>query len=124
MTYLKAAQTDSLRATHQSHLLALLSHRLEVARQRHDQQLVATLEQEYEQLTSFVQPTSLRNWLQQQWVNFATTLSDWSKVHIEQLVDETGQPYWYAYNPQAQIGISTMSRSEMQQWINRTYWEH
>jgi hypothetical protein len=122
MTFAKANQTD-LKATHQANLLALLNHRLEVAREHQDQQLVAALEREYEQLNSFTQPTLVSGWLQRQWVNFAETLSDWTKVHIEQLVDEQGQTYWYAYNPQAGRAICTDSKAEMHQWIKKTYWE-
>lgn len=122
MTYSKAAKT-ALKKTHQSHLLVSLSHRLEVARESNNPSLIAALEHEYEQLNSFTQPTSLESWFQKQWTQFATTLSDWSTVHIEKGVDEAGQQYWYAYNPQAQQAFSTHSETEMHQWIKKTYWE-
>ncbi|MEM9904918.1 MAG: hypothetical protein AAF921_07840 [Cyanobacteria bacterium P01_D01_bin.44] len=122
MTFSKAAQTET-KATHQANLLALLSHRLDVAKANNNQSLVSALEQEYEQLTRFTQPPSIGSWLQQKWMSFAETLSDWSKVHIEKRVDDQGNTRWYAYNPQAGQAIHTESEADMHSWIKKTYWE-
>lgn len=108
--------------THQTHLLALLTHRLKVAKAHQNQQLVAALEKEYTQLTSRYEPATTSTWLQKLWLNFAATLSDWTKVHIERTVDAAGKPSWYAYNPQAGQAICTDSEGEMQQWVKTSYW--
>lgn len=119
---LSTVNHNDLSATHQENILALLSHRLEVAKARRNSTLVAALENEYEQLTAIAQPVSVSSWLQQLWMSFAETLSDWGKVHIEQTVDANGRPSWYAYNPQKGQAITTRSGAEMHQWIKTNYW--
>ena len=114
--------STDLHSTHQTHLLALLTRRLEVAKAHQDQPLVAALEKEYAQLTARYESRTAGSWLQGLWLSLAETLSDWTKVHIEQTVDAQGQPIWYAYNPQAGQAISTHSEAEMQQWIKTSYW--
>ncbi|MEO0885429.1 MAG: hypothetical protein AAFY54_05785 [Cyanobacteria bacterium J06648_10] len=121
MTFSTANQSD-LNSVHQANLLSQLSRRLEVARAHHNPLLVAALECEYAQLTSTAEPVTLGDRLQQLWLSFSGTLSDWTKVHIEQTVDAKGKPCWYAYNPQAGQAIFTESESEMRQWINTGYW--
>jgi len=95
---------------------------LEVARAHQNQSLIVALESEYAQLTAPAQPIAMRNRLQQLWMSFAETLSEWNKVHIERTVDAKGKPSWYAYNPQAGQTIFTESESEMRQWITKSYW--
>lgn len=113
---------DELRSTHQANILTLLNRRLEVANARHDQQLVAALEREYEQLTAQSQLKSMDDWLQSLWMSFAETLSEWTKVHIEKKVDAKGQHSWYAYNPQIGQILHTDSEDEMRRWVKQTYW--
>jgi hypothetical protein len=102
--------------------LTLLTRRLEVAQASQNQQLVAALEREYEQLTTVTQPSSVGHWLEALWMNFAETLSEWTKVHIEHTVDTQGRHSWYAYNPQAGQILQTNSEDEMRRWIKQTYW--
>ncbi len=109
-------------STHRANLLALLTHRLDVAKARQDQRLIAELEREYEQLTTIVQPVSMGDRLQQLWTSFTETISEWSKVHIEQTVNGNGRPSWYAYNPQSGQTIFTESKDDMYQWIRHNYW--
>ena len=121
MTF-STAHPAHLNSTHKANLLSLLTRRLEIAKARQDQPLVAALEREYEQLTALAQPTSMGTRLAQLWMSFAETLSDWNKVHIEQMVDANGKPGWYAYNPQAGQSIFTESEAEMHRWITQSYW--
>lgn len=111
-----------LKSIHQANLLTLLTRRLEMAKASHNQQLVIALEREYEQLTTLTTPQSVENWLQSVWMGFAETLSEWSKVHIQQTVNAQGQTSWYAYNPQAGQMLHTDSADEMHRWIKQTYW--
>ena len=123
MTY-STANPAQLNSTHRASLLTLLTHRLEAAKDRHDQQLVAALENEYAQLTAIAQPTApVSNRFQQLWMSFAETLTEWNKVHIQQTVDANGQPSWYAYNPQAGHALNTRSKDELRQWMKQTYWD-
>lgn len=127
MTY-STTNPAQLSSTHQASLLTLLTHRLEAAKARHDQQLVTALENEYAQLTAIAQPATtvdnrLQHRLQQLWMSFAETLSEWNKVHIQQVVDANGQHSWYAYNPQAGQSLNTGSPDELRQWLKQTYWE-
>jgi hypothetical protein len=121
MAFLSVHPSD-LETTHQANLLRLLARRLEVAKAHHDQSLVSALEYEYQQLTAPDPSMSISARLQQLWLNFAETLSNWTKVHIEQTVNAKGKPSWYAYNPQSGQTIHTESQAEMHQWIKRTYW--
>lgn len=114
--------STDLNSTHRANLLALLTRRLEVANDRQDQRLIADLEREYAQLTTIAQPVSTSDRLQQLWQSFTETLSEWSKVHIEHRVDASGQPSWYAYNPQSGQTIFTESKDDMYQWIRHNYW--
>lgn len=131
MTYTTATSAN-LSSTHQANLLTLLTRRLEVAKARHDEPLVHALEREYAQITTLASPAAkrssvpssvLRNQLARVWMRFSETLSDWTKVHIQQTVDANGQPSWHAYNPQAGLAFTTTSQDELRQWLKRTYWE-
>lgn len=117
------SNSANLSSTHQSNLLTLLTHRLEVAKAHHDDQLVHALELEYEQITALSHPApSINDRLQQAWMGFAETLSEWNKIHISQTVDVQGNSSWYAYNPQAGQALRTHSQDELRQWIKQTYW--
>lgn len=121
MTFTTA--NNQLKSIHQANLLALLTRRLEVAKASQNQQLVIALEREYEQLTSLTTAQSVENWLQSLWMGFAETLSEWTKVHIQQTVNAKGKTSWYAYNPQAGQMLHTDSADEMRRWIKQTYWQ-
>ncbi len=121
MTFSTANQSN-LSSVHTANLLAQLSHRLEVAKAHQNQSLVAALESEYAQLMAPTTSTTVGDRLQRLWLSFASTLSEWTKVHIEQTVDAKGKPCWYAYNPQAGQSVVTGSEDEMRQWITRSYW--
>lgn len=126
MTFLTASPIG-INSTHQANLLMLLNRRLEVARNHQNQQLVVALESEYAQLTASTQAgasqsVSIADRLETLWMSFAETLSEWTKVHVEETVDSHGKPSWYAYNPQAGQMIFTESKDEMQRWIKRSYW--
>ncbi|MEL7068157.1 MAG: hypothetical protein AAGN15_05805 [Cyanobacteria bacterium J06581_3] len=121
MTFSTANQSD-LNSVHKANLLSQLSRRLESAKAHRNLSLVAALEDEYAQLTSITKPITFGDRLQQLWLSFSGTLSDWTKVHIERTVNANGKPCWYAYNPQAGQAIFTESESEMRQWINTGYW--
>lgn len=109
-------------STHHAHLLTSLTRRLEAARARQDQPLLAALQHEQEQLTAFSPNRSLGNQLEQTWMGFSETLSDWSKVQIEQTSDRQGNPGWYAYNPQSGEAVFTQTKEEVDQWIKSSYW--
>lgn len=121
MTFSTANQSN-LSSIHTANLLTQLSRRLEVAKAHQNLSLIAALEYEQAQLTVPTQSVAVSNRLHQLWMSFAGTLSEWTKVHIEQTVDAKGQPCWYAYNPQAGQSIFTESESEMRQWITKSYW--
>ncbi len=121
MTFSTAGQA-TLTQTHQANLLTSLARRLEAARAHHDQQLVAALQNEQEQLSASAQSASAGSRLEQKWMGFAETLSDWTKVQIEQTTDNQGNPAWYAYNPEAGEAVFTQSKEEMNQWIKTNYW--
>ncbi|NJM98321.1 MAG: hypothetical protein HC800_15210 [Phormidesmis sp. RL_2_1] len=114
--------TSDLASTHRTHLLTSLNHRLDVAKANHNERLVAVLEHEYRQITALSEPRTIASRWQQLWMSFADTLSEWTKVQIEQTVDANGRLRWYAYNPQAGEALVTDSKEKMQQWIKSSYW--
>ena len=122
MTFSTATHSD-ISSIHRANLLTQLAHRLEVARAHQNLSLIAALEYEQAQLTVPTQSLGFGDRIQQLWMSFSTTLSEWTKVHIEQTVDAKGKPCWYAYNPQVGQAIVTESESEMRQWIRSNYWE-
>jgi len=121
MTFTNANQSD-LGSVHQSSIMATLDHRIAVAKASHNQRLIAALEREYEQMTAIAQTVSFSQRLEKFWMSFSKTLYDWSRVHIEQTVDNNGQPSWYAYNPESGQSVLTQSEGEMHQWIKKSYW--
>ncbi len=122
MTY-STMNPAHLSSTHQSNLLTLLNRRLEVAKAHHNEQLVVALEREYEQMVAMAQPTTVTSRLENFWMRFAETLSEWNTVHIQQTSDASDRPSWYAYNPQAGQSLSTNSHDEMRRWLKQSYWE-
>ncbi|MEM9945176.1 MAG: hypothetical protein AAF810_03840 [Cyanobacteria bacterium P01_D01_bin.36] len=127
MTFSTTNQSN-LSSTHTANLLEKLSHRLDVAKAHQNLSLVAALEAEYAQLTETASATAvtyatLSHRLQRLWMSFAETLSEWTKVQIEETVNANGQHSWYAYNPQSGQAVFTESKVEMQQWVKKNYWE-
>jgi hypothetical protein len=117
-----------LRLKHLTNMIVSLSHRLEVARASHDDQLTVLLEREYQQLTveqkavSSGSSNAMKAWLQRLWDSFADTMPSLYQLQITHTIDDQGQQCWSLYYPKTGQRLVTKSEAEMQTWIKQTYW--
>ena len=128
MTTSALINDPNLKFKHLSSMVNSLTHRLEVARACHNDQLTALLEREYEQLMverRSVLPAasnSVKAWLQSLWNNFADTVPSLYQLQVAQVADGKGHTYWSVYYPKTGQRLVTESESEMQAWIQKNYW--
>ncbi|MBF2026576.1 MAG: hypothetical protein IGS48_07395 [Oscillatoriales cyanobacterium C42_A2020_001] len=121
--------TPELRLKHLASMSASLAHRLEIARAKHDENLTALLEREYQQLMADCQSTSrpswaesVNNWLQRQWENLADTMPNFYQLQIQEEIAEGGRKSWKVHYPKTGQTLQTESETEMQTWIKEMYW--
>ncbi|MBW4469090.1 MAG: hypothetical protein KME45_01660 [Stenomitos rutilans HA7619-LM2] len=128
MTTSTLINDSDLKLKHLSSMLASLTHRLEVARTGHNEQLTALLEREYEQLIGerkAVQHASfnpVQAWFQHLWDHFSDTVPSLYQLQVTQLADGKGHAYWSVYYPKTGQRLVTQSETEMQDWIKKNYW--
>jgi hypothetical protein len=128
MTTSTLVNDPELKLKHLTNMVASLTHRLEVARACHNDQLTALLEREYEQLmveqkaVLFASSNSVRAWFQRLWDNFADTVPSLYQLQIKQTVNANGHDCWSVYYPKTGQTLVTESETEMQSWIKKTYW--
>ncbi len=134
MTFTTVAHSNTqLRVKHSSSVASLLAHRLEVARASHNDQLVALLEREYQQLmdrqTEPLQGSrhnaslgAIAIWWHGVWSNFADTIPGLYQLQIEESTDSQGQSVWQVHYPKTGQVFSTSSKTELQAWVQKNYW--
>ncbi|MCL6432993.1 MAG: hypothetical protein K6T90_02070 [Leptolyngbyaceae cyanobacterium HOT.MB2.61] len=117
---------NDFEARHQANMLASLRHRLEVARNTNNFQLVALLEREQKQIEAdavdraAVSPGSrLKNW----WNQLVAAIAHFSDLQIWQTTDRSGVTWWHALDPRTGKEVCTDSETEMRIWIEENYWE-
>lgn len=132
MTFTTAIPSE-LKLKHLASMANSLAHRLEVARACHNEQLSALLEREYEQLilergearessSPFSLLDSIRAGLQNLWETWADLSPQLYQLQVQQTVSEDGREGWFVYNPKSGQSLHTDSEIEMQNWIQKTYW--
>ncbi|XGW00204.1 MAG: hypothetical protein ACAF41_14860 [Leptolyngbya sp. BL-A-14] len=128
MTTSTLINDPNLKLKHLSSMVDSLTHRLEVARACHNDQLTALLEREYEQLMGErkavlrASSNSVKAWLQSLWDNLADTVPSLYQLQVSQVADGKGHTYWSVYYPKTGEQLITESESEMQDWIKKHYW--
>lgn len=128
MTTSTLINAPDLKLKHLSSMVDSLSHRLEVAKACHNEQLTALLEHEYEQLMGdrkaviYASSNPLKAWVQQLWDNFADTVPSLYQLQVTQVADDQGHAYWSVYYPKTGQRLVTESEAEMQDWIKQHYW--
>lgn len=110
---------------HHTNVVKSLNHRLEVARANQDTRLVALLEQEQKQITvtDRDQFESLQYHLSTLWDDFLTLIRGDVDLRVWQTVDQQGDRWWCAYNPQTGQSVYADSETEMRLWIEQNYSE-
>ena len=114
---------SDLLAQHRENIIASLSHRLEVARATHNTQLIALLEQEQRQLKAQVtfgkagSLSAFSNRVKRWWSEIINAIENSNKLSVEQVVDETGSVWWYAYDPCTGKTLHAETETEVMQWI-------
>ena len=108
---------------HHDNVLASLQHRLDVAKARHDQQLIELLKSEEKQLAEDAglssQPAT--NPLVDLWESIVEFFRGDSELHVWQTVDRRGEHWWCAYDPLTGKTLYTDSETEMRIWIEQNY---
>jgi hypothetical protein len=114
--------------THQLNILAVLKHRLKIAKLQQNVQLVELLEIERREIS----PLSIRFNSSHQHKSQIKSISAWFKLfrngfidnfvpktdlQVKKLCDEAGNDWWYAYNPKSGKSVYANSDSEMRLWI-------
>jgi len=109
---------------HYANIEESLNHRLEVAKAAKNTRLVALLEQEQRQIRQQARAEGVlageRNWLQRTWQRIVSALTD-PTLQIWQAVDETGNLWWCAYDPQSGKSVYADTETEMRLWIQQNY---
>lgn len=114
----------SERLTFQKHcanLSANLARRIYVAKSQRNESLVVLLEQEKRQIEKvWKEPsddsTSLQR-LKAFWANLQNSLANQFQLQIEQVCDEAGRLWWYAFDPCSGKKLYAESESDVIQWI-------
>jgi hypothetical protein len=108
-------------AKHQENIATSLTHRLEVARANHNTQLLALLEQEQRQLgvskSYDSKLSSAASWLKDSWHKLVKAIDSASQLSVQQVKDENGEIWWYAFDPQTGKTLYAESEAEVVQWI-------
>jgi len=108
---------EQLLYTHRTNLLARLEQRIAAAQARHDQRLLALLEQERQQLQISWTPSTGSNPLVRFWQWLKQTLLSSPQLQVTSLRDNTGQLWWYAFDPRTGKTLYAESDTEVIQWI-------
>ncbi|MDX2243912.1 MAG: hypothetical protein NW224_24815 [Leptolyngbyaceae cyanobacterium bins.302] len=117
--------TDKVTLWHKHHanVVASLNHRLAIAKANQDQHLVELLEREQKQIAGDADfhPGSLHQHLATLWGDLVTLVRGDASLQVWQSVDQQGDRWWCAYNPQTGQSVYAESEAEMRIWIDANY---
>ncbi|HEY9763667.1 MAG TPA: CHRD domain-containing protein [Trichocoleus sp.] len=106
---------------HCANLSVNLAHRIHVAKAQRNGSLVALLEQEKRQLEQFwrkpsdaLTPTQR---LKAFWATLKDSLANQLQLQVEQVSDDAGRLWWYAFDPRSGKTLYAESESDVIQWI-------
>jgi hypothetical protein len=121
MANLLHADSSHAFAQHYANIEASLNRRLSVARAANDARLIALLEQERRQVLHKPFLSRVRQVLaksfQPLWQGLIDTVRRSSELQVWQSVDELGNYWWCAYDPQTGQSVYAESETEMRLWI-------
>ncbi|HEY9735919.1 MAG TPA: hypothetical protein V6D06_06535 [Trichocoleus sp.] len=113
--------------THRANLLSNLNRRIAIAKSQGNASLVATLEQEKRQIeVIWTQPlkTSPLQLIRHFWSDLQANLSNQVQLQVEQVCDQSGHPWWYAFDPRTGKTLYAESESEVICWIEENRLGH
>lgn len=105
---------------HLNNMSASLAHRIEVARANDDHNLLLQLKQEQQLLqeSDYIAGSRTKfGGLQQFWQQIITAMQNADKLHVEQIVDESGEKWWYAHDPRTDKTLWADTQAEVVKWI-------
>lgn len=109
---------------HQENITASLNHRLEVAKATQNTTLVELLEREQKEISGDAADHPFSSWshnLTTLWHDLVTLVTGDARLQVWQSVDERGDRWWCAYNPQTGQSVYADSEAEMRLWIEQNY---
>lgn len=123
-----SSHASSFVAQHRNNMAKSLARRLQAAKARHDETLIAQLQREAFQLSIADQalplPTTNRSVfsrIRSVWQQFMNTVMHWSDLKISEFTDARGQHWWYGYDPITGRAIYAESDNELRSWIETYY---
>jgi hypothetical protein len=115
---------SQLLATHQAHMLASLRHRLEIAREANNLQLVEQLEREKQQIApdapQYRISESLSAWLSSIRQSIANVIAAEPNLEVRQFGNGSDR-WWYAFDPRTGDCVYADSEAELRVWIKENY---
>lgn len=123
MTNVLQTEDKALGRKHYENVVSSLNHRLAIAKANRDQRLVELLEQEKRQIAGdAIQPrVSLQQNLTTLWHDLVALVRGDANLRVWQTMDQLGERWWCAYNPQTGQSMYTDSETEMRIWIESNY---
>ncbi|EKQ70259.1 hypothetical protein OsccyDRAFT_0537 [Leptolyngbyaceae cyanobacterium JSC-12] len=123
MTNILRTSDSQLWHKHQENIATSLKHRLDVARAAENTRLVELLEREQKEISedTIDRHVSFPQQLTSLWDDFMSLITGNSSLEVWQSVDEQGDRWWCAYNPQTGQSVYADSETEMRLWIEQHY---
>lgn len=111
---------------HHANLRANLLHRLAIAEAQHNESLVRLLEQERQQLEQnwSAQPATKNPPFQaftQLGQRVREAIARYFQLRVEQVRDEAGQLWWYAFDPRSGKTLYAEAETEVIRWIEENH---
>lgn len=124
-----APSWEQVHDKHYSNIVASLNHRLEVAQAANDTQLIALLEREQQAFTKEIAAHELltppgvaaKPKVSGLWHRAVEWMTGRTRLEVWQTVDQGGDRWWCAYNPQTGESVYADSETEMRLWIEQHY---
>ena len=115
---------SQLLATHQVNMLAPLAHRLKIAKETNNLQLVEQLEREKQQIAPDAPghriSKSLSAWFSSIRQSIANAIAAESNLEVRQFGNGSDR-WWYAFDPRTGDCVYADSEAELRVWIKENY---
>jgi hypothetical protein len=107
---------------HLVNMTSSLERRIEVARATNNHQLLELLLKEKEELESLpgqwvYTPDNVLGNVKRAWKNTVRFIENVNKLHVEKIVDLSGNTWWYAHDPKTGKTQWAETESEVVKWI-------